>query len=192
MLELLQSITIARASDSYAPLFRWTITDGLQRIDISLEPQAINAQPTDVLKHIRAVSKPGIYVLLDFHPFLEDPVHVRLLKDICMRAQEINRQIVLISHTVKIPQELESYCARFEMALPSENDRTMIVKKAAREYSQDNPGRACPGRSQGARTSDSEPRRTALGRHRETRAQRYLCRWRHHPQRSSRRHAGQI
>jgi hypothetical protein len=51
MLELLQSITIARASDSYAPLFRWTITDGLQRIDISLEPQAINAQPTDVLKH---------------------------------------------------------------------------------------------------------------------------------------------
>jgi hypothetical protein len=140
MLELLQSITISRASDSYAPLFRWTITDGLQRIDISLEPQAINAQPSDVLKHIRAVSKPGIYVLLDFHPFLEDPVHVRLLKDICMRAQELNRQIVLISHTVKIPQELESYCARFEMALPSESDRTMIVKKAAREYAKDNPG----------------------------------------------------
>ena len=140
MLELLKSITFARASDSYAPLFRWTITDGLQRIDISLEPQAINAQPTDVLKHIRAVSKPGIYVLLDFHPFLEDPVHVRLLKDICIRAPEINRQIVLISHTVKIPQELESYCARFEMALPSERDQTMIVKKAAKEYSQDNPG----------------------------------------------------
>jgi len=140
MLELLQSITIARTSDSYAPLFRWTITDGLQRIDIALEPQAINAQPTDVLKHIRAVSKPGIYVLLDFHPFLEDPVHVRLLKDICIRAPEINRQIVLISHTVKIPQELESYCARFDMALPSKNDRTMIVKKAAKEYSQDNPG----------------------------------------------------
>jgi len=140
MLELLQSITLSRASDSYAPLFRWTITDGLQRLDISLEPQAINAQPTDVLKHIRAVSKPGIYVLLDFHPFLDDPVHVRLLKDICMRAQEINRQIVLISHTVKIPQELESYCARFEMELPSEDDRTMIVKKAAREYAKDHPG----------------------------------------------------
>lgn len=140
MLELLQSITLARASDSYAPLFRWTITDGLQRIDISLEPQAINAEPTDVLKHIRAVSKPGIYVLLDFHPFLEDPVHVRLLKDICIRAQEINRQIVLISHTVKIPHELESYCARFDMVLPSEHDRAAIVKKVAREYAQDNPG----------------------------------------------------
>jgi hypothetical protein len=71
MLKMLQAITISRASDSYMPLFRWTITDGLQRLDIALEPQTINSEPTDVLKHIRAVSKPGIYILLDFHPFLE-------------------------------------------------------------------------------------------------------------------------
>ena len=71
MLQLLQSITISRASESYTPLFRWTITDGLQRMDIALEPQALNSEPTDVLKHIRAVSKPGVYVLLDFHPFLD-------------------------------------------------------------------------------------------------------------------------
>lgn len=140
MLELLQSITIASASDTYTPLFRWTITDGLQRIDISMEPQAINSEPTDVLKHIRAVKKPGVYVLLDFHPFLEDPVHVRLLKDICIKGQNINRQIVLISHTVKIPQELESFCARFDMALPSEQNRASIIKKAVNEYSRDHPG----------------------------------------------------
>ena len=38
MLELLQAVTISRASTDYSPLFRWTITDGLQRLDISLEP----------------------------------------------------------------------------------------------------------------------------------------------------------
>jgi hypothetical protein len=140
MLAMLQSITIASASSAYTPLFRWTITDGLQRIDISLEPQAINSQPTDVLKHIRAVSKPGIYVLLDFHPFLEDPVHVRLLKDICIRSQDVNRQIIFISHNVKIPQELESFCARFDMALPSKPDRAKIVKKMVNEYGNDHPG----------------------------------------------------
>ena len=140
MLELLQSVTIARASSDYVPLFRWTLTDGLQRLDISLEPQAINSEPRDVLKHIRAVSKPGVYVLLDFHPFLDDPVHVRLLKDICMQAREVNKQIVLLSHKVVIPRELENYCARFDMALPSEQERTNIIKKAAREYAQDNPG----------------------------------------------------
>jgi SpoVK/Ycf46/Vps4 family AAA+-type ATPase len=140
ILELLQSIAMRRASTSYLPLFRWTITDGLQRLDIALEPQSLNSEPTDVLKHIRAVSKPGLYVLLDFHPFLENPVHVRLLKDICIRFSSVERQIVLISHKVTIPDELEVYCARFNIALPNEQERTRIVKKKVDEYARDNPG----------------------------------------------------
>jgi SpoVK/Ycf46/Vps4 family AAA+-type ATPase len=140
VLRLLQSIAMERAREAYLPLFRWTITDGLQRLDIALEPQTINSEPSDVLKHIRAVSKPGIYVLLDFHPFIGDPVHVRLLKDICMRAGDVRRQIILISHEVKIPSELESYCARFDMALPSPEDRARIIGQAADEYARDNPG----------------------------------------------------
>lgn len=139
ILELLQAIALRRATTSYLPLFRWTITDGLQRLDISLEPQMLNSEPTDVLKHIRAVSKPGMYVLLDFHPFLEDPVHVRLLKDICIQFKRVERQIVLISHKVTVPVELEVFCARFNMALPDEKERGRIVKKALDEYSNDNP-----------------------------------------------------
>jgi SpoVK/Ycf46/Vps4 family AAA+-type ATPase len=86
------------------------------------------------------VSKAGIYVLLDFHPFLEDPVHVRLLKDICIRAREVDRQIVFISHEVNMPEELENYCARFDIALPSEQERARIIKKAARDYAKEHPG----------------------------------------------------
>jgi len=140
VLEMLKSIALQRSSTSYLPLFRWTITDGLQRLDISLEPQAINSEPTDVLKHIRAVSKPGLYVLLDFHPYLDNPVHVRLLKDICIRYQEIERQVVLISHKVTVPSEIDGFCARFEMALPNEQERAGIVKKAVEKYARDNPG----------------------------------------------------
>jgi ATPase family associated with various cellular activities (AAA) len=140
ILELLQAIALRRASTNYMPLFRWTITDGLQRLDISLEPQLINSEPTDVLKHIRAVSKPGLYALLDFHPFLDNPVHVRLLKDICIRYRDIERQIVLISHKVSVPQELEGFCARFDIALPNEQDRARIVQKAVDEYAHDHPG----------------------------------------------------
>lgn len=141
ILNLLQSIAVRCAADSYMPLFRWTITDGLQRLDIALEAQPLNSEPTDVLKHIRAVSKPGIYVLLDFHPFLDDPVNVRLLKDICIRYRDIERQIVLISHKVTVPRELESYCARFDMALPGASERIKIVQKAVDEYARENPGK---------------------------------------------------
>jgi SpoVK/Ycf46/Vps4 family AAA+-type ATPase len=140
VLEMLQSITVSGVGGNYLPLFRWTVTDGLQRLDIALEPQAINAEPTDVLKHIRAVNKPGIYVLLDFHPFLGNPVHVRLLKDICIRYRDVPRQIVLLSHDVKLPAELESFSARFDMALPSEKERRKIIQRVADDWTRENPG----------------------------------------------------
>jgi len=140
MLKLLKEIAISRSSQQYLPLFRWTVTDGLQRLDIDLEPQLHNAEPDDVLKHIRAVSKPGIYVLLDFHPYLEDPVNVRLLKDICIRFRKVQRHIILVSHRIKLPTELESFGARFDMALPSDQERKKIVKRVAAEWANDHPG----------------------------------------------------
>jgi len=140
ILAMLQSISIGSADNEYLPLFRWTITDGLQRLDIALEPQSLNSEPTDVLKHIRAVSKPGLYILLDFHPFLEDPVHIRLLKDICIQYPKIARQIVLVSHKVKLPSELEAYSARLDIALPSEAERRKIIEQVADDWSREHKG----------------------------------------------------
>lgn len=140
VLEMLQSIAIAAVGQDYMPLFRWTVTDGLQRLDIALEPQTVNSDPTDVLRHIRAVQKPGIYVLLDFHPFLNDPIHVRLIKDICIRYREVARQIVLVSHTVKLPDELDAFSARFEIALPTEDERRNIIQAVASEWAREHPG----------------------------------------------------
>jgi ATP-dependent 26S proteasome regulatory subunit len=140
VLGMLRSISIARASADYLPLFRWTITDGLQRLDIDLEPQSVNSEPGSVLRHIRAVSKPGIYVLLDFHPFLDDPVHVRLLKDICIQYRQIPRQIVLLSHQVTVPSELEQFSARVDLALPSDEERARIVRQVVAEFVEANPG----------------------------------------------------
>ncbi len=140
VIRMLRSIALSSSSRTYIPLFRWTITDGLQRSDIETQPQTLNTEPVDVLKHIRAVHKPGAYVLLDFHPFLNDPVNVRLLKDICIRNAEIPRQIILLSHKIQVPAELESYCARFELQLPSERERIEIVKAAIDDYMREHPG----------------------------------------------------
>ena len=140
MLDLLKTIVILHGADGYVPLFRWTVTDGLQRLDISMEPQLHNSDPVEVLKHIRAVKKPGIYVLLDFHPYLKDPVNVRLLKDICIRYDKVARQIVMVSHTVELPRELESFSARFDLALPTADERKKIVKGVATKYAAENPG----------------------------------------------------
>lgn len=140
MLEVLTAIGRSRSSDDYVPLFRWTVTDGLQRLDIALEPQLHNAAPADVLRHIRAVEKPGIYILLDFHPYLAEPVNVRLLKDICLKFGEVGRRLIFVSHRLELPAELRAYSARFDMALPSVEEREAIVKRVAGEWMAENPG----------------------------------------------------
>lgn len=50
-------------------LFKWAVTEGLQRIDITdMPPQAFNKEPLEALRHIRSASKSGIYLFMDFHP----------------------------------------------------------------------------------------------------------------------------
>src|SRR4029077_2226055 len=42
------------------PLFQWTVTDGLKRLDVEMgPPQRTLAEPADVLKHIRATTLAG-------------------------------------------------------------------------------------------------------------------------------------
>ncbi len=120
----------------YHAVHKWSITEGLQRIDIALEPQRFNADPAEALRHILSVERPGIYVLLDFHPYLKDPMHVRLIKDLCLR-QDPPRTLILLSHSIEVPAELEHFSARFELSLPDETERERIVREVAAEWVKD-------------------------------------------------------
>jgi SpoVK/Ycf46/Vps4 family AAA+-type ATPase len=127
---------------THTPVFRWSVTEGLRRLDVDLGgPQLHNAEPAAVLKSIRATDKPGIYVLLDFHPFLADPVNVRLMKDICQDHARRARTLVLISHEVRLPDELEHFAARFDLAFPERPERREIVERVAREWADANGSR---------------------------------------------------
>src|SRR3954447_1989951 len=78
-------------------VFQWTVTDGLLRVDVDLGgSQKTLAQPEQLLKHIRATPMAGIYVLLDFHPYLDNPMFVRAIKDIAQDYAKCERTLVLI------------------------------------------------------------------------------------------------
>jgi SpoVK/Ycf46/Vps4 family AAA+-type ATPase len=120
-------------------VFQWTVTEGLLRLDVNLGgPQHLLAQPEQLLRHIKSTPMAGIYVLLDFHPYLEYPLFVRTLKDIAQEYDKCARTIVLISFEMKLPQELEHLAARFTVRLPDKNERQLIVMRAAREWAKQN------------------------------------------------------
>ncbi len=126
----------------HLPMFRWSITDGLQRLDISLEEQESTFEPEDVLRSIRKTRQQGIYVLLDFHPYLQDPLNTRLLKDIAIDSAALQRKVVLLSHRIKLPPELEHFSVQFDMQLPDEKERALIIREVADEWAAENPGSA--------------------------------------------------
>ena len=140
LLDVLTEIALASPAAGYRPLFRWSVTDGLQRLDLALEAQRHNSDPAEVLGHIRCVSGPGIYALLDFHPFLDDPVNTRLIKDIAIRARETGTVVLFVSHEIDLPTELEGFSARFELRLPTPEGRRKIIERILDEYDQARPG----------------------------------------------------
>jgi SpoVK/Ycf46/Vps4 family AAA+-type ATPase len=120
-------------------VFQWTVTEGLLRIDVDLGgPQRTLAEPEQLLKHVKATSMAGIYVLLDFHPYLEKPLFVRTLKDIAQDYEKCARTIVMVSAEIKLPPELEHLAARFAVKLPDKKERQTIVMRAAREWAKTN------------------------------------------------------
>jgi hypothetical protein len=125
------------------PLFQWTVTDGLKRLDVEVGPPLRTlCEPLEVLKHIRATSLAGAYALLDFHPYLKDPTIVRFLKDIAQAYDQCARTVVLVSYETEIPHELEPLAARFEMALPDRDERRQVVEEVARQWMRANPRQA--------------------------------------------------
>ena len=123
------------------PVMRWSVTTGLQRIDLNLQPQAHAKEPAQALGQIKATGTAGIYLLLDFHPYLEDPAHVRMLKEIALGYGDAAHTLVLISHSCDLPDELHAFSARFELKLPDLDALEKQVHLEARAWADAHPGK---------------------------------------------------
>lgn len=130
----------ALQADREQALFKWTVTDGMTRMDKNMGSQAFVKKPHDALSQIRSTPKAGIYLLLDFHPYLDDPIAVRLLKEIALSHAAVPHVVVLVSHDIAVPDELKSLTANFSLALPSPEVITQIIRDVAADWSAANQG----------------------------------------------------
>ncbi|PTU74924.1 AAA family ATPase [Pseudomonas mangrovi] len=139
VLETLTGLLIKRGLGGYT----WSVTEGLQRLGVAQgrEESVPSSDPEAALKLIKHDPQANLYVLCDFHPYLhENPKLVRLLKEIAM-VQEVQRPtVVLVSHAIKLPAEVQRYSARFSLSLPSEEELLAIVRDEATRWSERNRG----------------------------------------------------
>jgi len=117
------------------PVMAWSATTGLQRIDYDAAPQRHASEPQQALGQIKATGTPGIYLLMDFHPYLEDAYNIRLLKEIALEYATLGHTLVLVSHELELPQELTGFSARFSLSLPDSKRLEAIIREEAGHWS---------------------------------------------------------
>ncbi len=115
------------------PAFRWTLTDGLERIDVEVARGNRLSDPGAALAEIRRTAQPGIYMLMDFHPFLDEPLQVRQLKDIALD-RKLAHTIAIIGHAVTVPPELARLSVRLELSVPDREEIERLVREEAQAW----------------------------------------------------------
>jgi SpoVK/Ycf46/Vps4 family AAA+-type ATPase len=120
------------------PFFTWSTVSGLNRQDLSLDSEQHGdlSEPRRLLEHIRSSRHPGLYVLFDFHPYLEEPALIRLIKEIALSHEQSGRTLVFVSHQLELPGELKRLAARLEMSLPSSAEIREMIADEARRYAE--------------------------------------------------------
>ena len=117
-----------------AKAYTWTVTDGLQAFDPMDQPLQTVMKSQEVLSYIKSSGSYSIFVLLDFHPFLQDPTHVRQLKDIALNFNKHYSTVVLVGYALPMPEELKPFTTYFRLPLPTPNELRGIVYDVAGEW----------------------------------------------------------
>lgn len=114
--------------------FRWTVTEGLQAFDASDQPTQSVIKSQEMLNYIKCSASHCLFVLLDFHRYLQDDVHVRFLKDIALAYSKHGSTVVLVATSLPIPEELRPFTAYFHLPLPTVSELRKIVYEVAGEW----------------------------------------------------------
>jgi MoxR-like ATPase len=123
-------------------LYRWSITEGLRRIDLDREdPAEVAPDASSTLQAIREADQRGIYLLLDFHPYLGYASTQRQLREILQRRDCQPHVLVLVGTKIELPAELEPLAVRFTPRLPDANALLKLVREEATAYARENGGR---------------------------------------------------
>lgn len=126
---------------AHLPLFKWTITDGLVRLDLVEGGRQEIKDPEGALETIKSYGFPAGFILPDFHTYLSQPLVLRLLKEISLAYDSVPRNIFLVSHAIELPDELRCFSAKYRLSLPGSDEISRVIVRVVQEWNQRNPER---------------------------------------------------
>ncbi len=114
------------------PIFSWTSSQGMRQLStLSNLPRKEKelCDPIEVLEHISKVKSAGLFILRDFHSYMDDPVIVRWLRDHAEETKKTYKTIIVISPTINLPPSLEKDVCIVDFPLPDIQELANLLKR---------------------------------------------------------------
>src|ERR687898_1806081 len=120
----------------------WSTTEGIieERRDEAGRVQRVPVRSRDLRDPLRALEFVGdtndeaLFVLRDFHPYMQDPTIVRRLRDLAryLKKSDKPKTLILLSAILKIPAELEKEVTVVDYELPGSDDLEAVIEDLGR------------------------------------------------------------
>ncbi len=108
------------------PCWRWSTSEGLRRPDGSIVPET--TAPAAALAALCGVAGAALFVLIDLHPFLDDPVVVRRLRDLAAAVGPRKQAAVLLGSELSVPPELRKDLVVLDLPLPDRDEIARLLR----------------------------------------------------------------
>jgi SpoVK/Ycf46/Vps4 family AAA+-type ATPase len=131
------------------PLFKWSAADGIKRHNKS-EPIGQTYEFAEALRYIDKTQQNGIYLLFDAHPYLDNPLNLRMIREIAMEYHKCERTLVFVSNQIELPSELQRMSASFKLSLPDQNQLRQLFKEEMELWANRNEGMRLSGKQEAA------------------------------------------
>jgi hypothetical protein len=126
--ERIEDLLRAVAAELKLPMFTWTVTRGLQRIDGTGMIHA-TSNPLTLLRHLATLTVEGIFHLKDLQAHLSDAATMRAFKE-AAQAFSRNRSIIVLSgEGVALPGDLARLSVPLRLHLPQHDELKQMLHR---------------------------------------------------------------
>jgi len=107
-----------KATRLFDESYQWSITEGMRHFNENVTEPKLSG-PYEVLDAICKNTSKSLFILHDFHPYINDSRIIRKLRDAYYQLQGSASCIVIISPKLSIPIDIEKEISIFHYPLPS-------------------------------------------------------------------------
>ncbi|MGM0488945.1 MAG: AAA family ATPase [Planctomycetota bacterium] len=120
----------------------WSVSRGLCNTDMKVVDRK-SADPKRILPCLLDFQDPGVFLLEDFHFFLDErsataPLVVRQLRDLVGPFKASRKTAILLSSVLKLPPELEKDLTVLDLEMPNDGEQAAVLDETIEQVS-DNP-----------------------------------------------------